>query len=140
MSGVNLHTNGTEFYGNSSNLAFLGNLYAGARNQADNKAPDEPEPDISPMQGQSSRTSDRLNLRRDVHGQSLGPTKEAVEAGHTRSVSEKTQPSIVNLLYNPNYSTSPISPQTKDQNENKKTSPVTNAGGLSQNTMEGQLR
>ncbi|TPR08674.1 Sugar (and other) transporter family protein [Aspergillus niger] len=37
LSGVNLHTNGTEFYGNSSNLAFLGNLYARARNQAENK-------------------------------------------------------------------------------------------------------
>ena len=34
LSGVNLHTNGTEFYGNSSNLAFLGNLYARARNQS----------------------------------------------------------------------------------------------------------
>ncbi|KAJ5857437.1 transcriptional regulator family: Fungal Specific TF [Penicillium solitum] len=33
LSGVNLHTNGTEFYGNSSNLAFLGNLYARAHHQ-----------------------------------------------------------------------------------------------------------
>ncbi|KAJ5692637.1 transcriptional regulator family: Fungal Specific TF [Penicillium macrosclerotiorum] len=35
LSGVNLHTKGTEFYGNSSNLAFLGNLFTRAQAQAD---------------------------------------------------------------------------------------------------------
>ncbi|RJE18053.1 hypothetical protein PHISCL_09613 [Aspergillus sclerotialis] len=136
LSGVNLHTNGTEFYGNSSNLAFLGNLYAGARSQARNRVPDEPETEFSPAHGHS--TPERARLRRNFHGQHSLPHEEPTEAAsHTRSASEKTQPSIVNLLYNPNYSTSPIStPQKNDQNEMETTSPATNPEGLSQNIIE----
>lgn len=87
LSDVNLHTSGTEFYGNSSNLAFLGNLYARARHQADSQVPhvaDLPYPpaettqaDIATPTGQSDKQSDGGN--------------------------PKSQLSIVNLLYNPSY-------------------------------------
>ncbi|PLN82278.1 fungal-specific transcription factor domain-domain-containing protein [Aspergillus taichungensis] len=87
LSGVNLHTSGTEFYGNSSNLAFLGNLYARARHQADSQVlhvADLPYPptettqaDIATPTGQSDKQSD--------------------------GAIPKPQLSIVNLLYNPTY-------------------------------------
>ncbi|OOG00144.1 hypothetical protein ASPCADRAFT_393841 [Aspergillus carbonarius ITEM 5010] len=102
LSGVNLHTNGTEFYGTSSNLAFLGNLYARARNQAETKAltiPDN-EPPYPPHEGSNpaldSIQSDKSGLNQ------LSPNSPA-DRQSDGSQTNKAQLSIVNLLYNPKY-------------------------------------
>ncbi|PKY07980.1 hypothetical protein P168DRAFT_308153 [Aspergillus campestris IBT 28561] len=87
LSGVNLHTSGTEFYGNSSNLAFLGNLYARARHQADSEVPhvaDLPYPPAETTQA-------------DIATPTGQPDKQS-DGGLSKS-----QLSIVNLLYNPSY-------------------------------------
>jgi hypothetical protein len=104
LSGINLHTNGTEFYGNSSNLAFLGNLYARAQNQAGSRyqnlfdhGTSQPTP-VSPVnqrdQPLSPETSQDLNSRK---------------SGNSRL-------SIVNLLYNADYNGHP-SPQSQSGGE-----------------------
>ncbi|KAJ5720363.1 transcriptional regulator family: Fungal Specific TF [Penicillium malachiteum] len=89
LSGINLHTKGTEFYGNSSNLAFLGNLFARAQHQSE---------------GQESL------LNRDAT-----PTANKLQASspESRSTPGKSQLSIVNLLYNVDYTGHP-SPQSYD--------------------------
>ncbi|KAJ5626954.1 transcriptional regulator family: Fungal Specific TF [Penicillium herquei] len=89
LSGVNLHTKGTEFYGNSSNLAFLGNLFARAQHQSE---------------GQESL------LNRDAT-----PSANKIQASspESRSTPGKSQLSIVNLLYNVDYTGHP-SPQSYD--------------------------
>ncbi|KAJ5510662.1 transcriptional regulator family: Fungal Specific TF [Penicillium expansum] len=101
LSGVNLHTNGTEFYGNSSNLAFLGNLYARAQNQ---ELRDQNQPDETPRQMPASPKY--TNPR----SQPLSP-----ETSHSKDNrrSSKSQLSIVNLLYNADYVGHP-SPQSHD--------------------------
>ncbi|KAJ6028010.1 transcriptional regulator family: Fungal Specific TF [Penicillium herquei] len=89
LSGVNLHTKGTEFYGNSSNLAFLGNLFARAQHQSE---------------GQESL------LNRDV---TPAANKLQASSPESRSTPGKSQLSIVNLLYNVDYTGHP-SPQSYD--------------------------
>jgi hypothetical protein len=92
LSGVNLHTNGTEFYGNSSNLAFLGNLYARAQNQGDFRDQNRPENEVAQ---QTQPISPKAN---PVNGQRR---------------SGRSQLSIVNLLYNADYN-GHSSPQSHD--------------------------
>ena len=90
MSGVNLHTKGTEFYGNSSNLAFLGNLYTRAKNQAETRAAES-----------QATESDILASTKRPH-----PFSPATGPG-TGPLSSKAQLSIVNLLYNADYTGHP---------------------------------
>lgn len=103
LSGINLHTNGTEFYGNSSNLAFLGNLYARARKHAGNRALHGP--------GDFQSTA--------------GPSQRHVEDRHkedSAKTTDRTQLSIVNLLYNPSYqSHSPLQSPEKDKDKTVQT-------------------
>ncbi|KAJ5930042.1 transcriptional regulator family: Fungal Specific TF [Penicillium verhagenii] len=91
LSGVNLHTKGTEFYGNSSNLAFLGNLFARAQHQSEGRDSVGSQ-DIAP----------RITTNR--------PQPSSPE---NRSTPGKSQLSIVNLLYNADYTGHP-SPQSYD--------------------------
>ncbi|KAJ6026952.1 uncharacterized protein N7446_004446 [Penicillium canescens] len=100
LSGVNLHTNGTEFYGNSSNLAFLENLYARARNQAGSRSQNlldrgasQPTP-VSPVNQRDQPLSPETS--QDLNGRKSG----------------NSQLSIVNLLYNADYPGHP-SPQSQ---------------------------
>ena len=94
LSGVNLHTKGTEFYGNSSNLAFLGNLFARAQNQSEGR---------DPVGNQ------------DVVAKTTVSRPQA-SSPENRSTSGKSQLSIVNLLYNADYTGHP-SPQSYDNTE-----------------------
>ncbi|KAJ5651914.1 transcriptional regulator family: Fungal Specific TF [Penicillium longicatenatum] len=104
LSGVNLHTKGTEFYGNSSNLAFLGNLFARAQNQSEGREP-------VGSQDIAAKTANR-------------PQPSSPE---NRSTSGKSQLSIVNLLYNADYTGHP-SPQSYDSKESShKSSSYANA-------------
>lgn len=134
LSGVNLHTNSTEFYGNSSNLAFLGNLYAGARNQADDRA-HEQDSVLSP-----STTNSPAEYRPGVRGNPVGPSPEGTESRSIRPESDRTHPSIVNLLYNPDYSR-PLSRSQGETQNDRGTEPGNNGPGeLSRNTMNGKLK
>jgi hypothetical protein len=90
LSGVNLHTNGTEFYGNSSNLAFLGNLYARAQNQADIRNQDR-------IEDGASQPSQNSPVNHPNQPFSPGTSD------HNSRKSGKSQLSIVNLLYNADY-------------------------------------
>lgn len=101
LSGVNLHTNGTEFYGNSSNLAFLGNLYARAHHQ---ELRDQTRFDEIPRQIPASPNYP------NPPSQPLSPGTRHTK-GNRRSC--KSQLSIVNLLYNADYIGHP-SPQSHD--------------------------
>jgi hypothetical protein len=92
LSGVNLHTNGTEFYGNSSNLAFLGNLYIRAQNQGEHRDQNRPESDVA-RQAQ--------------------PVSPKVSRDNGQKRSGRSQLSIVNLLYNADYNDH-LSPQSHD--------------------------
>ncbi|KAJ5549339.1 transcriptional regulator family: Fungal Specific TF [Penicillium frequentans] len=94
LSGVNLHTKGTEFYGNSSNLAFLGNLFARAQNQSEGRDPGGDQ-DVA-----AKTTANR-------------PQPSSPE---NRSTPGKSQLSIVNLLYNADYTGHP-SPQSHNSTE-----------------------
>ncbi|PYH93807.1 hypothetical protein BO71DRAFT_326872 [Aspergillus ellipticus CBS 707.79] len=101
LSGVNLHTNGTEFYGTSSNLAFLGNLYARARNQSETKALTIPEHEHTfshegPNPALKSLPSDKVVFNQ------LTPNSPA-DRQPDSTQTNKAQLSIVNLLYNPKY-------------------------------------
>ncbi|GLI77201.1 hypothetical protein PoHVEF18_005487 [Penicillium ochrochloron] len=87
LSGVNLHTKGTEFYGNSSNLAFLGNLYTRAKNQAETRAAE--------LQPDTPASKSRQQPLSPATGPRTGP------------LSSKAQLSIVNLLYNADYTGHP---------------------------------
>ena len=89
LSGINLHTKGTEFYGNSSNLAFLGNLFARAQNQS---------------QGDSQLSNKHVPL---------AVKRPQPSSPESRSTSGRAQLSIVNLLYNADYTGHP-SPQSYD--------------------------
>lgn len=101
LSGVNLHTNGTEFYGNSSNLAFLGNLYARARNHAETKP--LTIPDNEPSFPTNGGTNAALNSLSDkAAADHLTPNSPADKQSES-SQTNKAQLSIVNLLYNPKY-------------------------------------
>ncbi|CAK44477.1 uncharacterized protein An02g11510 [Aspergillus niger] len=101
LSGVNLHTNGTEFYGNSSNLAFLGNLYARARNQAENKPLTIPDNEPSyPSNGGTNAVVNSLSDK--TAADQLTPNSPADKQSES-SQTNKAQLSIVNLLYNPKY-------------------------------------
>lgn len=101
LSGVNVHTNGTEFYGNSSNLAFLGNLYARARNHAENKP--LTIPDNEPAYPSNGGTNAVLNSLSDKTAvDQLTPNSPADKQSES-SQTNKAQLSIVNLLYNPKY-------------------------------------
>ncbi|KAF9892859.1 hypothetical protein FE257_000448 [Aspergillus nanangensis] len=96
LSGVNIHTNGTEFYGNSSNLAFLGNLYARARSQAENRVPTVPDNGLALVPHESS----------GLVPHSSPSERNAVQSPQSASDGSKPtnkQLSIVNLLYNPTY-------------------------------------
>ncbi|KAF3390529.1 hypothetical protein F1880_009314 [Penicillium rolfsii] len=90
LSGVNLLTKGTEFYGNSSNLAFLGNLYTRAKNQAETRA--------NESQATESDTPASTNRQ-----QPLSPATST----RTETLSSKAQLSIVNLLCNADYTGQP---------------------------------
>ncbi|GKZ26009.1 hypothetical protein AbraCBS73388_001956 [Aspergillus brasiliensis] len=120
LSGVNLHTNGTEFYGNSSNLAFLGNLYARARNHADHKP--LTIPDNEPSYPSNGGAHAALNSLADkTAADQLTPN--SADKQSESSQTNKAQLSIVNLLYNPKYpSHSPpqISGGTEDVRQGRK--------------------
>ncbi|KAJ5306451.1 hypothetical protein N7508_005466 [Penicillium antarcticum] len=103
LSGVNLHTNGTEFYGNSSNLAFLGNLYARARSQADNRD-----------QYQLADYVSQLMQETPANQRDQPPHPEPSD--HKSGKSGKSQLSIVNLLYNADYP-GHLSPQSQSGGE-----------------------
>ena len=92
LSGVNLQTNGTEFYGNSSNLAFLGNLFARAQHQAEN------------------RDSGSPNIQDETAMQKTAVNKKLPTSPGPRSSSSKGNLSIVNLLYNADYTGQPSPP------------------------------
>ncbi|KAE8321065.1 fungal-specific transcription factor domain-containing protein [Aspergillus sergii] len=109
LSGINLHTNGTEFYGNSSNFAFLGNLYARARNQAEVRTSNIPEymPSNLPHEGSRQTPEQQSTVKyvspRQAHHSTVDKERETAKPS-----TSATQLSIVNLLYNPGYSsTSP---------------------------------
>ncbi|KAE8334937.1 hypothetical protein BDV24DRAFT_171763 [Aspergillus arachidicola] len=109
LSGINLHTNGTEFYGNSSNFAFLGNLYARARNQAEVRTSNIPEnmPSNLPHEG-SRQTPDQQSTVKYVSPRQAHHSTVDKERETAKPSTSATQLSIVNLLYNPGYSsTSP---------------------------------
>lgn len=135
LSGINLHTNGTEFYGNSSNLAFLGNLYARARNQAENRTSNTSDNGVylnSDFQSASRPSQPATSQRRyqvsDKHADS------------TKAASDKAQLSIVNLLYNPNYlSHSPPSqsPLESEQDRERRSVQIYNPGTSSENIITG---
>ncbi|KAL5360042.1 fungal-specific transcription factor domain-containing protein [Aspergillus floccosus] len=100
LSGVNIHTNGMEFYGNSSNLAFLGNLYARARGQAENRTLAVPDnsSSLAPTGGASlmlASTPSGKNIHQSPHSTGI--------RNDTPNAVTKSQLSIVNLLYNPSY-------------------------------------
>ncbi|GMG26895.1 unnamed protein product [Aspergillus oryzae var. brunneus] len=105
LSGINLHTNGTEFYGNSSNLAFLGNLYARARNQAEARTSDLPEnmPSNIPDEGHR-QTPDQQSTMKYVSPRQARHSTVDKERETAKPATSATQLSIVNLLYNPGYS------------------------------------
>jgi hypothetical protein len=90
LSGVNLHTKGTEFYGNSSNLAFLGNLYTRAKNQAQIRAVE-----LQARESDTPVSANRPQPLSPATGTGAGP------------LSSKAQLSIVNLLYNADYTAHP---------------------------------
>ncbi|KAJ5377274.1 transcriptional regulator family: Fungal Specific TF [Penicillium cataractarum] len=90
LSGLNLHTKGTEFYGNSSNLAFLGNLYTRAKNQAETRAPEYP-----PTGPYTAAATNRPQPLSPATCPGAGP------------LTSKAQLSIVNLLYNADYTGHP---------------------------------
>lgn len=121
LSGINLHTNGTEFYGNSSNLAFLGNLYARARSHAGCR--------VSNISGSG------VDLNGEVQPAS-GPSQpetRSYQDGHKDSTkpSDRTQLSIVNLLYNPNYSNSlPQSPWKSERDKSVQMHPETPSSNI----------
>ncbi|PWY92713.1 hypothetical protein BO70DRAFT_328052 [Aspergillus heteromorphus CBS 117.55] len=127
LSGVNLHTNGTEFYGTSSNLAFLGNLYARARNQAETKAltiPDH-EPAFPPNGGPNPALNSLPPEKTAFH--QLTPNSPADRQSDSTQTN-KAQLSIVNLLYNPKYpSHSP--PQVDGRVEDDRQGRATDAEG-----------
>lgn len=122
LSGINLHTNGTEFYGNSSNLAFLGNLYARARNQAENR--------ISNASGNGAYMNSDLQPTQYAAGQRSYQALDK-HTDDTKAASDKAQLSIVNLLYNPNYpshSTSSQSPWQSEQDRERRNVQIDNPG------------
>ncbi|KAE8382775.1 fungal-specific transcription factor domain-containing protein [Aspergillus bertholletiae] len=104
LSGINLHTNGTEFYGNSSNLAFLGNLYARARNQEEARTSNIPDNIPSSLPDEDCR----LALGRPSSVKDVSP-RQALNSGvdketeMAKPVSSAAPLSIVNLLHNPGY-------------------------------------
>ncbi|RAL02964.1 Zn(II)2Cys6 transcription factor [Aspergillus ibericus CBS 121593] len=127
LSGVNLHTNGTEFYGTSSNLAFLGNLYARARNQAETKALTIPDNETSYHSHEGSNPA-FSSLQSDKTGLNhLSPNSPA-DRQSDGSQTNKAQLSIVNLLYNPKYpSHSP--PEVNGRAEDDRQGGTANAEG-----------
>ena len=129
LSGINLHTNGTEFYGNSSNLAFLGNLYARARNQAENRTLNASENQVYPASTSSSQPTT-----------SQQPYQTSDSKDAEKATSDKAQLSIVNLLYNPNYpSHSPSSQSTLTDKESRNVQVGHNPGSTG-NIIIGKLR
>ncbi|OOQ81859.1 hypothetical protein PEBR_41294 [Penicillium brasilianum] len=99
LSGVNLHTKGTEFYGNSSNLAFVGNLFTSVKNQAYTRAIKFP--------ATGSYTKAAINRSQ--------PFSPATVTG-ARRLSSKAQLSIMTLLYNADY-TGQFSPHSLNRVE-----------------------
>lgn len=102
---MNLHTNGTEFYGNSSNLAFLSNLYSRAQNQAENKASNQPNAEPVRHGNFTQGNNAHQPLPSSPHG-NFG-------SGRRRSMPSKARLSIVNLLCNADYTGHP-SPESQD--------------------------
>ncbi|KKK17713.1 hypothetical protein ARAM_006333 [Aspergillus rambellii] len=100
LSGVNLHTKGTEFYGTSSNFAFLENLYARAYSPGMARLPNAPENGASSLTTAKYPIQD-LTLDQNIQATPNPPTE--TQAERSKSATNKTQLSIVNLLYNPNY-------------------------------------
>ncbi|RAL12327.1 Zn(II)2Cys6 transcription factor [Aspergillus homomorphus CBS 101889] len=136
LSGVNIHTNGTEFYGNSSNLAFLGNLYARARNQAENKglAASNNEHTYTPIEGPITSLG-ALQTDRNSFNQVTSNSTADKQSEGAQPTTNKTQLSIVNLLYNPKYPRhSPR--QSSGQSDNDKIESPKNVTS-SQNTTHG---
>lgn len=131
LSGVNIHTNGTEFYGNSSNLAFLGNLYARARTQAGIRGSTVPDNEHTHalIEGHTA-ASDTVQTSKDGLNQlTPSPTADTQSEG-ARPTTNTTQLSIVNLLYNPKYpSQSPL--QSDGQS-------VIDSGGTAKNVVSSQ--
>ncbi|KAL4897647.1 fungal-specific transcription factor domain-containing protein [Aspergillus ambiguus] len=116
LSGVNIHTNGTEFYGNSSNLAFLGNLYARARGQAENRALAVPESSSALAQGTGVMLASTPSEKN-----ALQSPQSAGNRPDSSKVTGKAQLSIVNLLYNPTYASySPPQADARPENEKQK--------------------
>jgi hypothetical protein len=65
---------------------------------------------------------------------------EKSDSGDIRTASDKTHPSIVNLLYNPDYSARPLSEsQRKYQADNERTLRNSNPGQLSRSNIGGKL-
>ncbi|KAB8245778.1 fungal-specific transcription factor domain-containing protein [Aspergillus flavus] len=128
LSGINLHTNGTEFYGNSSNLAFLGNLYARARNQAEARTSDLPEnmPSNIPDEGHR-QTPDQQSTMKYVSPRQARHSTVDKERETAKPATSATQLSIVNLLYNPGYSsTSPPQINGRPEDDGNRHSTVGN--------------
>ncbi|KAJ5766598.1 uncharacterized protein N7511_004214 [Penicillium nucicola] len=131
LSGINLHTNGTEFYGNSSNLAFLGNLYARAQSHSDSRARYQYDNDAS-QQSQTSPANQRQQ-----------PFSPEISDRNSRK-SGKSQLSIVNLLYNAEYPGQP-SPQSQgekdvaEQTAQSNQSSLSNLPRLGKNAQESHL-
>lgn len=118
-----MHTNGTEFYGNSSNLAFLGNLYARARKHAGSRAPN--------VFGDGHSNGDFQST--------TGPSQPYTEDTHKDSTTDRTQLSIVNLLYNPSYpSNSPSQSPWESEKDKDKTVQTDNPETPSNNMILGK--
>lgn len=128
MSGINLHTNGTEFYGNSSNLAFLSNLYARARNQAENRTLNSEYGVYPASSSQSQRTPQQ-------------PYQISGRKSAEKATPDKAQLSIVNMLYNPNYPAhSPSSQSNLTDKESRNVQVDHNPGASTGNIIIGQSR
>ncbi|KAL3482533.1 fungal-specific transcription factor domain-containing protein [Aspergillus californicus] len=98
LTGVNVHTKGTEFYGTSSNFAFLQNLYARARNQEDAFNSGGPQNGPFPLASTAS-------IERDTSTQLAPEQRREGSSEGNNTTGNKSQLSIVNLLYNPGYPT-----------------------------------
>ncbi|KAL2814954.1 fungal-specific transcription factor domain-containing protein [Aspergillus granulosus] len=103
LSGVNVHTKGTEFYGTSSNFAFLQNLYARARSHMATNTSRGTEDAALLLTTNSVRDNSNANSSATTY---LPPGLTAgADPRRDNAPSNKSQLSIVNLLYNPNYPT-----------------------------------
>lgn len=93
LDGLNTHTTGTEFYGGSSNLAFLAKLFSEARKRANT-----------------------LSHKESPSGMEASPaTTQSITASELRHLNDNMS-SLVDLMYNTDYQ-SPITHRTGPRNE-----------------------